>query len=94
MCVDVLRDRIMQNLIYRFSQGGKTEANENKKKAIGLMIKKQLCTCITFLYISLPFVLLDFNVKLSETSQLHVLNVVGVPVCLFFTAAHFHYGDY
>ena len=69
-------------------QRRKTVKNNNRSKQ-----QKQLCTCRRlFLYISLPLFCGDYNVKLPETSQLHVLwrKCRTCSRSLFFTAAHFH----
>ena len=66
----------------------KTVINNNRSNQ-----QKQLFTCSTLsLYISLPFFLHNYNVKLPETSSLHVLwrKCRTCTRSLFFTAARFH----
>ena len=72
---------------------GEGYAGERWKTTIGLISKKQLCTCSTlFLYISLPLFCTtttwNFQKLLSYT--FYGGNVVRVLVHFFFTAAHFH----
>ena len=72
---------------------GEGNARERWKTTIGLISKKQLCTCSTlFLYISLPLFCTtttwNFQKLLSYT--FYGGNVVRVLVHFFFTAAHFH----
>ena len=72
---------------------GEGNAGERWKTTIGLISKKQLCTCSTlFLYISLPLFCTtttwNFQKLLSYT--FHGGNVVRVLVHFFFTDAHFH----
>ena len=55
--------------------------------------QEQLCTCSKLFFVHFFVVVLhDYNVKLSETSQLHVLwrKCRTYSRSLFFTAAHFH----
>ena len=70
------------------------EDNENgEKTTIGLISKKAtLHVQHTFFVHFFAFVLHDYNVKLPETSQLHVLwrKCRKCSRSLFFTAAHFH----
>ena len=59
--------------------------------------KQQLCTCSTLFFVHFfPVLLHDYNVKLPETSQLHVLwrtDIVCVAGNFFFAAAFFHLAD-
>ena len=63
------------------------EGNEKgEKTTIGLISKKATLHVSTLFFVHFfAFVLHDYNVKLPETSQLHVFFVH-----FFFTAAHFH----
>ena len=73
------------------------EGNENGEETtihLGLISKKKIFTFSTlFWYISLPVVLHDHNVKLQETSQLHVLWRKFRTCCcsLFFTRSFSHW---
>ena len=67
---------------------GKGNAAERWKTTIGLISKKQLCTCSTlFLYISLPLVCTTATWNFQKL--FYWGNVVRVLVHFFFTAAHF-----
>ena len=71
------------------------EGNENgEKTTIGLISKKAtLHVQHTFFVHFFAVVLHDFNVKLPETSWLHVLwRKCRVLVHFFFTVVHFHPG--
>ena len=69
-------------------QRRKTVKNNNRSNQ-----QKQLCTCSTLFFVHFFAVVLhDYNVKLPETSQLHVLcrKCQTCSRSLFFTAAHLH----
>ena len=51
---------------------------QKRDTTIGLMSKKQLCTCSTFFVHFFPVVLHDYNVKLPNYT-FYVGNVVCVP---------------
>ena len=74
------------------------KGNENgDKTTIGLISKKATLHVYTFFVHFFAAVLHDYNVKLQETSLLHVLwrkFRASLYSCslFFFTAAHFHLG--
>ena len=83
VCSNKIQNRVMLN----------GEGNENGEKTIGLTSQKeQLCTCTHFFVHFFAVVLDDSNVKLPETSWLHVFpggNVIRVLVHLFFHCRSF-----
>ena len=71
------------------------EGIENgEKTTVGLISKKQFCTCGTLFCTFFAVVLDDYNMKLPETSWLLVLwrKYRTCSCSFFFTAAHFHFG--
>ena len=72
---------------------GEGNAGERWKTTIGLISKKQLCTCSTlFLYISLPLLyctITMWNFQKLLSYMFYGGNVARFLVHFFFTAAHF-----
>ena len=68
---------------------GEGDAGERWKTTIGLISKKQLCTCSTlFLYISMPLFCTTTSWNLQKLFFMEEMSYVFS--FTFFTAAHFH----